>query len=360
MAWKESVEKAMEMHGEEAMISRPLAELLPLLSEETEHNITSAGGLEVYQSLSADKQDSLKLHTSGLFVKGWNTAMVALWPKAGIPGPMKLLNRDNTAAANLEAHALDVSQAGGIKLTSSAGHIFANKDKKKGQQDTFKYELESAIGYMLGFPDTSNTRYQTHCKAAGELISQLHFYHDFMETIRDLKEKQTCTNIEHNFLFSAPSRYFIHSCVKFEAQMLLQPTWSHHIFQECTRDIECFTRELSADSVIASASASEKKRAFMRRTNDDNEGTLGEMRVDSQHAPSMTLQQHNARKMYWKNGVAAFICSCLSAEDMKYLRRRTREIDSSGIAKKEHNANTTAHKATILVKWKANKVQMTV
>lgn len=84
------------------------------------------------------------------------------------------------------------------------------------------------------------------------------------------------------------------------------------------------------------------------------------MRVGSRHAPSMTLQQHNARKMYRKNEVAVFIRSCLSAEDKKYLRRRAREIDSSGVAKKEHNANTAAHKATLLVKQKADEVRMTV
>ncbi|KAF7966578.1 hypothetical protein HWV62_37835 [Athelia sp. TMB] len=464
LAWKESVEK--ELRGEEAMFSSSLSELLPLLTEETERNITDAGGLQAYQALSADERESRErdaykrvamrlgeekldalspeerryaalfiwggccMHKEMNSVKGGNAAMVAFWPEAGIPGPMKLLNRDNAAAANLAGEnsdarkrAMDVSQAGGVKLTSLAGHIFANKDKKKGQQDTFKYELEDAIGYMAGFPDTSNVRYQSHCEAAAELITRLTFYRDFLETVRDLKEKRSWTNIECNvydalhdiptltelavltlYSQSISHPYMrqvrgpnasetnlldlgpLHDEVKAHCHtiidnpsLLLSPDSSYvtgamdgkqwerpeavyailrmskdlpHLegalvafFKGALETWERFAREFDQDGFIASASASEKKRAFMRPTSDDNEGALGEMRVGARHAPNMTLLQHNARKMYRKNGVAAFIDSCLSEGDRKYLRRRAREIDSSGLAKQQREAQSKANQA---------------
>ncbi|KAF7969488.1 hypothetical protein HWV62_27231 [Athelia sp. TMB] len=56
LAWKESVKK--ELRGEEAMFLSLLLELLPLLFEETERNITNAGGLQAYQALSANERKS--------------------------------------------------------------------------------------------------------------------------------------------------------------------------------------------------------------------------------------------------------------------------------------------------------------
>ena len=66
-------------------------------------------------------------------------------------GPIKLFNCDNSATAALGGVAAcewasEVSQAGGVKLTSLAGAVFANEDKKKGQQDTLQVSLQSTIG----------------------------------------------------------------------------------------------------------------------------------------------------------------------------------------------------------------------
>jgi len=90
-------------------------------------------------------------------------------------GPMKLYNQDNSAAAALggevaHEHASEVSQAGGVKLTSLAGAVFVNKDKKKGQQETLQVHLQSTMGYIVCFPRTSSTRYGSHSDAAIELI----------------------------------------------------------------------------------------------------------------------------------------------------------------------------------------------
>ena len=119
------------------MLLSLLAELLLLLSEETERKITNARGIEAYYALSTDEHNFCKCdiykcvapclgeealdalspeeqHYATLFVwggchmhkeinsvKGGNAIMVAFWPEAKIPSLMKLLNCNNAAAANL-------------------------------------------------------------------------------------------------------------------------------------------------------------------------------------------------------------------------------------------------------------------
>jgi len=93
--------------------------------------------------------------------KGGNSSMMAWWAEAGLEGPVKLMNRDNTAAAAegssaARKRAIDVSGAGGVKATSLAGAIFNHKDDKKGQQDTLQAFLTVKLRYPIAFPDTSN------------------------------------------------------------------------------------------------------------------------------------------------------------------------------------------------------------
>ena len=58
--------------------------------------------------------------------------------------------------------ATEVSTAGGIKLTSLAGAVVANKDLKKGQQDTLQVALQDGIRYMVQFPSASSTHDGSH------------------------------------------------------------------------------------------------------------------------------------------------------------------------------------------------------
>ncbi|KZP10314.1 hypothetical protein FIBSPDRAFT_913879 [Athelia psychrophila] len=469
--WKEACER--EMRGEEAILSAALADLIPLLWEETERNISDAGGREGWEALSADIREAREreayrrvcirlgqdemdkltpderryaalfiwggccMHKEMNSVKGGTRAMAAFWDEAGVPGPMKFLNRDNAAAANLGTsaardRAVEVSQCGAVKLTTLAGHVLAHKDKKKGQQDSLQVHLQLTIGYMVRFPDTSNTRYQSHCEAAAELLVRLDFYREFMLVIRDLKEKRTLTNIElnvYNGLHDIPTLtelsvlvlysqaishpYMrqvrgpdaadcnlldmgpIHDNVKAHCQaiiddpdLLMSPEASYErgsmdgkiwertdavyavlylvpslphlrgalvaFFSGALETWNRFTAEYAPDGLIASTSATERQRAFMPRTNDDNEGRLGGWRRRSYHAPSMTLDQHNAREMYKKNGTGAFIRSCLGPEDRKWLRKRAREEDSSGIARQRREAQAKANQANIEKKRKAD------
>jgi hypothetical protein len=172
--------------------------LLPLLWEENDQKIADAGGLAAWNALPPDEQvvrnaeahkrvclhlgenafqalsEAEKrevefllwagccMHKEMNSVKGGNTAMMAYWEEEGLQGPVKLMNRDNAAAASggssvAKKRAGDVSQGGGAKVTSLAGALFNHKDDKKGQQDTLRIFFESVIGYMIHFPDTSNT-----------------------------------------------------------------------------------------------------------------------------------------------------------------------------------------------------------
>jgi hypothetical protein len=168
--WKGSCER--EMRGEEAALSASLADLIPLCWEETEKNIASAGGRDGWDALSPDEREQREkdsyqricihlgedaidamspeerqyialflwggccMHKEMNSVKGGTARMMAFWEKAGLTPLIKLMNCDNTAAATLggpdaRERAGTVSQGGAVKLTSLAGAVFSNKDKKK-------------------------------------------------------------------------------------------------------------------------------------------------------------------------------------------------------------------------------------
>lgn len=97
-----------------------------------------------------------------------------------------------------EQHALETTTRGGIKATSLAGAIFNHKDDKKGQQNTHRQYFEHEFNYQFNFPDTSNTRYGSHCEAAAELLLHLPTYLKFLEYVRDSKDKRTFNHMEAN------------------------------------------------------------------------------------------------------------------------------------------------------------------
>ncbi|KDQ12824.1 hypothetical protein BOTBODRAFT_176235 [Botryobasidium botryosum FD-172 SS1] len=435
-----------ELLGEESFQSADrLEDVYPILAEEIERCIEDAGGEEEWEALTVEERQERERHAYqcvcvrigkermnamspeerreiALFIwagccmhkelnafKGGAAAMSAYWKAHGLAGPMKLLNIDNAAAARAgggaaRERAMAALQAGGVKLASLAGAIFAHKDKKRGQQDTHLIHLEALFGQMKRFPDTSNGHYGLHGHAAAELIARLDFYHQFLELIRDVKETQGWTNIEWNVYdalhdldtltelvtmsiytehMSIPymrfvrgsgenlldlgefhRRVFAHltrlkttprvalpptadyktavldgkpwTCPDlFDAIARLAPTLPHleAVFVAfCEGAQETwgrFTEEYEEGGAIASASPPQRELAFMMPTNDHNEGALGSMRVFSRRAPSMTINQHNARAVYRKNNTAAFIRACLGKEDRKYLKRMARERDTS-------------------------------
>ncbi|KDQ13894.1 hypothetical protein BOTBODRAFT_175306 [Botryobasidium botryosum FD-172 SS1] len=275
-------------------------------------------GQEKIDAMTPEQRQYIKLflwggccmHKEMNAVKGGNACMTAFWKVQGLVGPIKLVNKDNCAVA--------------VSGDSVTKERVTEADKKKGQQDALQIYMESIIGYMICFPNTSNTRYQALCKAAAELITKLDLYRQFLELVRNLKDKCTFTNMEKNVfdaLFDVPtltelcvlvlySQSISHLYMRkvrgmlknlldlalyetgvldgkpwerpdvFYAVQRLAPQLPHLegtliAFLEGARDTWVhFTSEFEEGGKIASASTSEKRHAFMKPTNNDNEGVF--------------------------------------------------------------------------------------
>jgi len=126
--------------------------------------------------------------------------------------PVLLANKANSATIRLGTdsdsaavqEAIDSSTRGGIKAASLAGSLFNHSDNKKGYQDNhhsfisqMKHDLHG-IKDDTRFPDTSNTRYQSHTYAAAELVTFLDLYLDLLEQTRDGKQKAGFNHLESN------------------------------------------------------------------------------------------------------------------------------------------------------------------
>ncbi|KZS94295.1 hypothetical protein SISNIDRAFT_426536, partial [Sistotremastrum niveocremeum HHB9708] len=241
---------AREIRGKNMILEMPSDEVLALLWTKTHETITALGGHENWQLLSDEERErhhkemlkslhrelgdrgfallssedqqketqfvwvGCSMHKELNAVKGGNTAMVGYWVISGIPGPRKLMNRDNAAAAAepgpsaAKLRAIETSIGGAIKATSLAGAVFNHKDDKKGQQDTFRWFFVAMLGYAVDFPDTSNTRYQSHCEAASELLVHLPLYKELLALVKDKKDSRALNHMEQNLwdaLHDAPT-----------------------------------------------------------------------------------------------------------------------------------------------------------
>ncbi|KIJ42633.1 hypothetical protein M422DRAFT_254077 [Sphaerobolus stellatus SS14] len=233
--WKKCTDR--ESRGEEKLLSLPPEELIAVLLKASQEDIQAAVGLDGWNALSeseklsrnaAKYQDvcfqigqklfaALKpkeqeesdwfvrvgccMHKQLNTIKGGAAAIRELWIKLGIEGPMKYFNKDNSAAYHVgdeasRTRAMDASQSGAVKLTSLSGSLFNHKDDKKGHQGSLAIFFEGKTGRFVRFPDTSNTRYQSHCEAAAELIVQLDLYIVFLEEIKEKKDNRTFNNLE--------------------------------------------------------------------------------------------------------------------------------------------------------------------
>ena len=113
------------------------------------------------------------------------TAMGQMWDAKGLKPPVLLANKANSTTIRLGEmdgaavqKAVDSSTQGGVKAASLAGALFNHSDDKKGYQDIHRdfmtlhkkdlHEIDNAAR----FPDTSNTRFQSHSYAAAELVTR--------------------------------------------------------------------------------------------------------------------------------------------------------------------------------------------
>ncbi|KAJ7620143.1 hypothetical protein FB45DRAFT_745577 [Roridomyces roridus] len=228
-----------EIRGERALLLLSPPELLALVCELNEKKIAAAGGQAGWDTLPVEEQErqNAALHSLlsqrygqkmfdklseeqkrevDLFVwagccmhkdlnahKGGNAKMMQYWASQGLPGPIFLFNKDNDAAVQTgskeaKERAERLSARGGVKTTDLMGALLNNKDDKKGEQERYVIFFESKFGYALYFPDTNNTRYQSHSEGAGEIIVHRPTYFELLEFIRDRKDSMNFNHMESN------------------------------------------------------------------------------------------------------------------------------------------------------------------
>ena len=89
-----------------------------------------------------------------------------------------------------------------------------------------------------------------------------------------------------------------------------------------------FTSEFAPGGLIDEATAEERELAWMPATNDENEGALGSFRLLMRQQPQLTLLNHNALAMYFRNNTQAFMAAKFTEEeDFHYLHRLAREAN---------------------------------
>ncbi|KAL1710780.1 hypothetical protein EV121DRAFT_285207 [Schizophyllum commune] len=171
-------------------------------------------GETVFQSLSDEAKTDADfilwagccMHKEMNAFKGFCVGLEGWWAASGKRGPIKLYNRDNAAtvksAAGTDAatRAETRSKGGAVKLTSLAGAVFRHKDRKRGQQDTLRFYFDAELGFTICFPDTSNTRFQSHANACAVIITHLDLLIEFMEHVRNHKGSGELNHMEQNVI----------------------------------------------------------------------------------------------------------------------------------------------------------------
>jgi hypothetical protein len=169
-------------------------------------------GEELFDALNPDEQGDILflawtgccMHKDMNVVKRGVEAMNLAWQKLGFDAPIALPNKFVAKGAPISAvtkqgqKEVVKAPCGAVRATILAGLMFNNRDDKVGFHDTYQDFFESLHGYSCVFPDTSNTRFQSHCAAAAELLVNLDAYIQFLELVRDSKTEPSFNNIELN------------------------------------------------------------------------------------------------------------------------------------------------------------------
>ncbi len=242
---EEKLQATYQSLGEDEILEKTNQELLPEFMLAKERMIKAAGGklkwdklsqtaqaeheaamLEKlvislgkasFDMLSNDEKHILKLfiwagcgcHKDLNTVRGGNIAMMAWWEENNVSPPVLLANRDNAAVLKeniasldqmnaVQERAVKMTSRGGIKTTQLAGEILNNKNDKKGHHDTFRWWWLENVKTPFTFPDTSNTRFQSHCEGAGVLMQHLPHFINFLKYIQVKKNVMRFSHMEEN------------------------------------------------------------------------------------------------------------------------------------------------------------------
>ncbi|KAI0708898.1 hypothetical protein C8T65DRAFT_695745 [Cerioporus squamosus] len=337
----------------------PSHALQNLTSEVTASVIAAAGGLTAWEELSAEDRVGrlgCAMHKDLNAVKGGASVMGPAWIEMGATPPILLANKENastlrdinpdllevglTSAAvdeltPAELRALESSTRGGVKLTSLAGALFNHQDDKRGYHDTYVFYFQQIIGHPLRFPDTSNTRYQSHCAAAAELLTHLPHYIRFLELVRDKKTKPGFTKLEENVYrgLHDPATLTELAVLALYGQAVTHPYMRVPLLVRFLKGAletwERFTIEFAAGGVIDGLSAAERGSVCIMPTNDHNEGILGGDRVWTRQNPNGSEAVFNAEKKAERNETEKFMEEYLNTEeDERNLRSTARKKEA--------------------------------
>ncbi|KZV89584.1 hypothetical protein EXIGLDRAFT_771638 [Exidia glandulosa HHB12029] len=168
-------------------------------------------GLEAFNALSPEEQaeERVFVRAGCCMHKDLNAVLYATkhmatcWPETGSTPPLKLLNRDNAAAAaagsaEAQAHAEEVSQGGAVKGCELAGCLFNNGDWKKGCGDPLRVYFTNKYTVCPTIPDTHQCRFQSTYEMARFLLRYRLDLLDFLELQRLSKTTRTFNNLEQN------------------------------------------------------------------------------------------------------------------------------------------------------------------
>ncbi|KAJ7687490.1 hypothetical protein B0H17DRAFT_1136218 [Mycena rosella] len=171
-----------EWRGEQMIIVMVPAELAETLFRISHDAVVDAGGIAAWEQLSDEEH---REHHLAAFKKFVQHIRQEAFDKLSV----------GTDAAT---RAEDRSCGGAIKVASLAGAIFRHKDRKRGQQDTLRYFWDNETGFTICFPDTSNTRFQSHAAACEIIVLHMDLLSQFLVYVRENKISRTLNNMEAN------------------------------------------------------------------------------------------------------------------------------------------------------------------
>lgn len=193
--------------------------------------LTADLGKEAFEKLSDQEKALFKLfiwvgcgcHKDLNTVLGGYIALSKFWKENGLEPPILLPNKFNAAVINDATHvdsendatstaarrAIQNSSRGAIKATKLAGDILNNKNDKSGHHDQFRIWWQKKVGTDFTFPDTSNTRFQSHCLASAALIMDHDCFVEYLDYAKLRKDKVQFSHMELNLwkaLHDIPTR----------------------------------------------------------------------------------------------------------------------------------------------------------
>ncbi|KAF7321381.1 hypothetical protein MKEN_00658400 [Mycena kentingensis (nom. inval.)] len=274
--------------GYEKLASLPLDELSTLMGAVKEEFIEKCGGVGAYMHLSMEDvhkmdaqileavvlrlggQEYTSLPTAerralDLFVwggccmhkdlntiKNGDAAMQKFWVDNRLAGPIALPNKwqrsgtdagKQSDAATVQSTEMDASleaidpaevyvapangsHSGAAHATLLGGKLLADSNDKNGQQKTSDNYLEFNVGKKKArkYPGTSTTRFQSTADASEYIIEFREVLIEFMDVVRNKKEKPGLNNMEQNFENSLTD---IPTITEFVVLALISQCFSH-------------------------------------------------------------------------------------------------------------------------------------